>query len=645
MKKYSKALTSFLAFSVVISLFCVSGCRMKRRDEPSSAVTTSSETTASTSASDSSETTVPSTSAETTRGVKVNWDSYESSSAEEDIFTRLPGTPMTDFVPSDSYGEIFPYYMQHMQVLSGIDSSYDGSNPVGFFSEKGVLICDPIFDDYFMLPGGDYLVMKYNDSDPEESGSSAEWGSSESNRSEYYYKYGILSHDGTSYTGLIYDGCCYLAMDPKDENIYLFTLKEKGVEILLYCCTTREIVTTFDMDYIPSPWGYYKIVSDDIFFSYTYDGYMDPVRFRKLDGTVPELDFLTSEYSFRGRPFGDAMLFRDERSDYENDIWRIYSFKDNKLLDTEYSDFIPYTPDKMLMVREDGYDLIDGNGRVAATLDNTEHKWTDVSGYEGYLVGKKDGNAIVMNEHFKTVKTFENSDTPRFILQKGMKTAPNDDRFYPGEIGFAVGVPESGLPHVIYCSSQGKAILYNIETGAEYEVPDKYQIETNSEYELSYTYHRIYQDKSGFLVCNDINWDDEGNPIAGPFVILDTKDMHTVYEGDALIDILTDSLTNKPYILVQETGTDYHASLVDLESQNIIWEENDSELITIVPLKIANGCFSYMVYSPEYDFSSEPDSDGWYDSYLVRELRSTCLAGTDGQVLFKYKALIREDDV
>ncbi|MBR3057653.1 MAG: hypothetical protein IKG93_06740 [Clostridiales bacterium] len=572
-----------------------------------------------------------STSAASSIGVKVNWDNYEPSSADADIFTRLPGTPMTDFVPSDNYGEIYPYYTQHMQVLSGIDSGYGGSNPVGFFSEKGVLICDPIFDDYFMLPGGDYLVIKYNDSDSEESGSSAEWGSSEYNRSEYTNKYGILSHDGASYTGLIYDGCCYLAMDPKDENIYLFTLKEKGVEILVYRCTTREIVTTFDMDYIPSPWGYYKIVSDDIFFSYSYDGYMDPVRFRKLDGTVPELDFLTSGYSFRGRPFGDAMLFRDERSDYENDIWRIYSFKGNKLLDTEYSDFIPYTPDKMLMVREDGYDLIDGNGRVAATLDNTEHKWTDVSGYEGYLVGKKDGNAIVMNEDFKTIKTFENSDTPRFILQKGMNTDPRSERYYPGEPGIVVGVPQSGLDPIIYCSSQGQGLLYNIKTKADYQVSD--------------TYNLIYQDESGFIVCRQDNWDDEGNPIDGLYLVLDAKDMHVIYESNGLINILTDPVTGKAYLLHQDTNPIHHTRLIDAEEGTVLWEKENPDHVTIVPMKIVNGCLSYMVYSPEYEFASEPDMDGWYDSYLVRELTSTCLAGPDGQVLFKYRALIREDDV
>ena len=570
-----------------------------------------------------------STSAASSIGVKVNWDSYEPSTVEENLFTRLPGTPMTDFVPSDSYGEIYPYYTQHMQVLSGIDSGYDGTNPVGFFSEQGVLLCDPIFDECIVLPGGDYLVYKYKEKDPDDSGSSAAWGSSDYNRSEYCCMYGIISHDGSSYTGLIYDGFCYSSLAPENEIINLFILKEEGVKILLYNCIKREIVATYDMAYIPSPWGYYASVSDDIFFSYSYDGYMDPVYFRKLDGTVPKLDLPAPEYSFRGRPFGKALFFLDDRTTYENQIWRIYSFKDEKLLEAEYSDFIPYSEDKTLMVREDGYDLIDGNGRIAATLKNTEHKWSSVSGYDGYLVGIKDGNVIVMNEHFKTVKTFENSDTPRFILQKGMNTDPRSERYYPGEPGIVVGVPQSGLDPIIYCSSQGQGLLYNIRTKADYQVSD--------------TYNLIYQDESGFIVCRQDNWDDEGNPIDGLYLVLDAKDMHVIYESNGLINILTDPVTGKAYLLHQDTNPIHHTRLIDAEEGTVLWEKENSDHVTIVPMKIVNGCLSYMVYSPEYEFASEPDMDGWYDSYLVRDLNSTCLVGTDGQVLFKYKALHRDD--
>ncbi len=577
----------------------------------------------------SSESSVSSETTVTSPGVKVHWDSYESATVEENLFTRLPDTPSIDFVPSDDYGEIFPYYTQHMLVLDGIDASYDGSNPVGFFSENGTLLCEPVFDDYLILPGGDYLVKKYKEQDPSQQDQNYNWGSEEYNRSEYYSRYGIISHDGAHYTGLIYDDYSFYSTDPNCDTLYLVTLKDEGVNVISYRCSTRETIDSFDLAYTPAPWGIFLALNNDVCFSYSLDGYSSAENFTHRDGSKPGFSFLEEiEYSFLSRPFGQALLFSDKYASEQGfRIWNIFDFQKGRVLPYDYTNFVPYSSDKMLMARDDGYDLIGENGRIRSTLDNSEHEWTQVSGYGGYMAGIKDRNVVLMDDDFKELKTFEKSNQPRFVLQENMETDPSEIR-YISEGGIIIGIPKDGLTPVLRYSSAGSEYLYSIGTGATYDMS---------------SFDKAFATSSGHIICEEETWYSEEDFTESSFVYLDPEDLHVIFEGKNLTDVVTDQATGKEFLLLQDRSSGLHATLVDPENGEIKWEVKDRSTLLIVPVKLVNGYFHYMTYSPEFEFASEPDEDDYYDSYIVREINNTSLSDNNGKVVFRYKSMHRDE--
>ncbi len=570
--------------------------------------------------------------------VKVNWDIYEPADVEENVYTRLSDTSMTDFIPSGDYGELIPYYARHMLVLDGIDADYEGTNPVGFFNEEGVLICDPIFDIFERLPNGDYLVGKFRDAraqllfdEDEDNYDADEFDDAHSHRLSYLYRYGILAHDGSSYTGLIYDGYAKNSLDPNSDLIYLYTFEEKTTRVTPYRCSERKTEDPFRLSFTPDSYMILtRLNSKTIAVSSRHGefGIEDTFRF---DGSHPKMDL--PEKVHLCRVFGTSYLYHasEEGKNSEEEFWNIYSFNDNKRLPHGYSTFCHITADRLLMIRTDGYDIVDGNGHITATLDNSEHKWTQVSAYEGYVIGLKDDALVIMDEKFKEIKTFANCSAPSFVLQEHMYTEPEERRFY-GEGGIIAGIPRRGLEPIIRYTSSGEEYLYNIATGATYDCG---------------AHTVFYQCTPGYIVCHEYTssesefYNDSWNPI-GAYTILDAKDMHVIYKGEDLKQVLSDSVTGKTYLFHYRRNetSGLHSSLTDLETGKTVWETKDesSTPVTILPLQVVNGRFCYDVYSYEYELSYEDDHN------TVSDLHATVMQDKDEQVLFRYKTLHLEDD-
>lgn len=125
--------------------------------------------------------------------VAVDWDNYQAAEKKQDIYTRISDDPITDFVPSDEYGMIYPFLASRSnsayvdEYETGI--SYHGFESYGLCDKEGRIVCDPVFSNASVINDSIILVYK-NDGEKD--------------------KYGLISIDGSKYTGLIYDHIYYL---------------------------------------------------------------------------------------------------------------------------------------------------------------------------------------------------------------------------------------------------------------------------------------------------------------------------------------------------------------------------------------------------------------------------------------------------
>ncbi len=363
MKKIQKHLASILAFTVVLSLFPITGCQ-KHDPEGSDAISSTGSSTVieSTSATteNSSETTVGTTSAapesstsapDTTApsGVKAHWDNYRP------VVTELPDPVMhwidedhpSDFVPSSDYGRIFFY---HDTMSYGYYGPVYGS--AGCIDINGRVICKPFVDGYWPDDYNDphgYIVKKGE-------------------------KCGFLALDGSFYSGLIYDKTVY----DKAGNFRFIKYTSDGLTVSPYDVKTGEsgdpLNLHFDHKAIPDNMSLAEIILDR-YLLFTMDDYESDE-----DPYGSGEDFLIDAKTGRKIPVlrnqfivGNAFL-KEEKigdEDWSEDTMFTYTLTDfsgNQLWQKTYGRKYIVSDDRILFRTTEGYDLLDLSGNLIGTL-------------------------------------------------------------------------------------------------------------------------------------------------------------------------------------------------------------------------------------------------------------------------------------
>ena len=98
------------------------------------------------------------------RDVYVDFSKYTPNGGSAAVFSILPGGTPEELVPSADYGQIFPYYGTLQYTDYGMEGEeYLVGGLKGFFSEKGTVLCKPVYADIFRIPydwntpGSDYV--------------------------------------------------------------------------------------------------------------------------------------------------------------------------------------------------------------------------------------------------------------------------------------------------------------------------------------------------------------------------------------------------------------------------------------------------------------------------------------------------------
>ena len=621
MKKFHRSISFFLAASVVLTMFCLSGCNKNETSEvetSSSSITenttvesttTESTTTESTTESTTVEsTTAESTTEETTEsetsesttaetsestesttepsftsapdkgsssGVKVHWDIYEESNHPAPVVHRLREERIDDFIPSSDYGYVMPFCAALGEKQYEDDDEF--IKRYGFIDAKGRLICDGVFCSYTPLTKG-YIV---NRTVPSTSGGTENWCS------------GYISKDGSFYTGTLYDDTSvddddlFLIRYASDTLTYKVlnmtsgklseerTLKINGIR------ESRESEEYFYYDYIKIVENRYIICVGE---SLTVSGVCDGMTGKMVDFPIDKEDW------HRATLYENTLY--DYRYDFDDDSKTsgfLYSASGELLYETKIVDRIS---DSSLLVRlPDSLVVLDKNGKLISTFPTDSIATIeDIRNAGDYLLLWTQKGLEIYDIEFKHIRSIPEVTNMNYSLIYDYQNLKADSFVCP-------------------CDNNGdySTFIINIRTGEKIETGDASNCSIIS--------------GTSFLLLEFQSSDYDKHS----FKIIDAKDGSVLYEGEMSNTSYTDSYYDEAKSLAYLCITDFGEKtpkILDLSSMQYQFNGEDS---------IPSG-FWYLDWISEG--AALLSSSG---------KRETCMIDRDGKITFLYYPMVFDD--
>ena len=382
--------------------------------------------------------------------VSVNWSAFQEVKKEDEVFTRLKEEKITEFAPSSDYGAVIPFL--------GVDNELhwcEGQKLYGLMDQSGRIICDPVFDDAYYLEDGSLCVVQYvinSESDLPDT------------------RIGLISKDGSYYTGLVYDGRTISGGG-------FYTIEKNGITLYKYDPSTGKVGSgkLLKMGDVRKMYCFEGIVNDryvecfDYFddYSWIYDGttgkdILPSIKSRYDDWSIYGNFILGHEvnasgketkkiYSFDGKALSDDCYLSaiDLYIDQYTILARTESKDDNTTNDTDHYDY---------------FDLVDKYGKVITSIENKGHSVSEIHCMNETLIVIYPKSVELYDFAGNLLKTVE-LDWPETLYTPS----------YPMGDGNVELKPEKE-PLILY-TSYFKTNLYNLESGASAEFSQQYYVE------------------------------------------------------------------------------------------------------------------------------------------------------------------------
>jgi len=404
MKKFHKSISFFLAASVVLTMFCLSGCNKNETSETETSsssitenTTVESTTESTTTESTTESTTVESTTAESTTesetsesttaetsestesttepsstfapdegsssGVKVHWDSYDPvmEPLQKQVVNWFYGKPTYEFIPSPDYGKV------HFFLGSNNNRNANVTNTYGCIDDSGRVICAPFFNTYHEIKSmedvGSILIKHMDANDPA------------SKKSDLIYQdIAFLSDDGSVFSGFGYNDFFL-----KNGLIQFIKFTEKGIRVTPFDPKTGAEGKSYDLLVT-----FNKSLDSMRFESVIMERYIlctlnywvdsdDPYAENEtvlIDGKSGKIiPTSNNQYVFSGS------LLKEECPEGEDpwntgvlNTYTITDFNGKTLWSGKYYSFEKAAMDRILFRSSDGYDLFDQNGNLIGSV-------------------------------------------------------------------------------------------------------------------------------------------------------------------------------------------------------------------------------------------------------------------------------------
>lgn len=508
--------------------------------------------------------------------IKTNWDAYREPQAPEDVFTRASEEPIKEFTASEEYGKIYPFL--------GVDNErtyYEGEKIYGFVDQNGKIICDPVFNGFGRLDDGSYTVWQYV---------------TDSKSDNLDYRCGVISADGSMFTGLIYH-----EMYKVDGQLYFYNVESDGITIFSYDAKTGKTSSgkNLKMD-TKMLYSFYTVVDERYVVTCDFLGGGNHV----YDGTtgedvLPEMD----EDGYLSI-YKNILLVTDPKIDYR---MRLYSMDGKLLSEKEYDSEFEELSNGNIMALEgknhDSWDLLGENGKILGSIDNKDQSILDILTSGDYIIAVKEASVDLydLDLHLmKTVETEKNTScyilTPPSVYFTGeeMTRLPSDPIV---EI-----VPDDRNPNYYH----SKALLnLKTETGLTFE----------SDFDCDIMGSRILLRDTG-----------DRNNEGAKWKILDSSDFHVISEGTGYVEAIEDKATHEFYLVSSLTDTSAEIKVLSVEDGKVVFEDlPNPEMKAIRVTCIEDG---------KIFFHTEQPGAFWSVSNGVTIMEK------DGKVLFHYTPFV-----
>ena len=337
--------------------------------------------------------------------VKVDWSNYQPADQDTNICTRLSEDYISDFIPSDDYGTVFPYvgtintqYYATDGQVTDYESDYRDYS-YGFFDENGRIICDSVFASIWEIEGFScYKVVKDVHGE---------------------LMYGLVNASGSRYTGLKYRNIVYAigelyawneeCMDVYNDDLDIVSSVHINLDMSKLAAYSPELadVSINDINI------YGQLDDDHVELSVFPGNYFDVLR---LDVNTGEL----SEY-YPG-------LFRDPNIGVRNDDNGVYmcDINGNRLSDY-YFGFLYEADTFIFFDKEENCYGLNSRGEVIKELGKLDV--TECAHFKDYFVVVSDEGEVTLYDYdFNSYGSFR-SDRCLRIVHWGVKYAEIDDPY------------------------------------------------------------------------------------------------------------------------------------------------------------------------------------------------------------------------
>ena len=508
--------------------------------------------------------------------IKTNWDAYREPQSPEDVFTRASEEPIKEFTASEEYGKIYPFLGADNETLN-----YEGEHLYGFVDENGKIICDPVFNGFGRLDDGSYTVWQYV---------------TDSKSDNLDYRCGVISADGSMFTGLIYH-----KMYKVDGQLYFYNVESDRITIFSYDAKTgktssgKQLKMNTDMLY-----SFYTVVDERYVVTCDFLGGGNHV----YDGTTGKDVF--PEINDDGYLYvcNNVLLVVDPQIDYR---LRLFSIDGNPINEKEYREEPKELPNGTFLVEDgknqDFWDLIGKDGKILGSIDNKDHTILDMEVSDDYIIAVKEASIDLYDLELhllKTVETEKNTScyvlTPPSVYFTGeeMTRLPSDPIV---EI-----VPDDRNPNYYH----SKALLnLKTEAGLTFE----------SDFNCDIMGSRILLRDTG-----------DRNNEGAKWKILDSSDFHVISEGTGYVEAIEDKATHEFYLVSSLTDTSAEIKVLSVEDGKVVFEDlPNPEMNAIRVTGIEDGKIMY---------STERQGILWTITHGVTIMEK------DGKVLFHYTPFV-----
>ncbi|MBO4474900.1 MAG: DUF1754 domain-containing protein [Clostridiales bacterium] len=487
----------------------------------------------------------------------------------DEMATRLSDDLIEDFVPGSDYGEIYPF-----EGNPRVPQTNYGT--VGFFDAQGRIVCDAVYHGAWQYDENGFIIYRY-----------------EGDSTYTPAKYGFISHDGSSYTGLIYDDYFF----EKDQFYFVNTDNHGNLTVIpfdLESATAGDPIRLKTLALMDESLNHLKTVINDRYLLYV-DDYDFPTVV--VDGTTgEEVHYPDCGGLFYGTRAGNIYILSTE--DYwsaVDPIFAVYKISSEKLYDRTVFTAYQYNGGDQALFREDnGWVVTDLDGnRIYTLVDDPDHPIHSFDQTGDYYIARYDDKIECYSKDFENVRSVDVDSPSEYYTVR-------DDYSVPTDVG-------ASLSPILYTQDDVTIHFLDPLTGKTGTAPGM-----NMSGEPMHIPGRILVSYTDYDI---FGW-----------AILDDSDFSVIAEGAGNIETIYDKVQEKYYLLVRDGYYSGEASVIDASSGEIILES------VLNPEQIR---IDMAVYDGKFVYSTVPN---FYDDDAGKQHPFTVLTDKDGRITFLYYA-------